>query len=351
MATVTVAILGAGFEGSNLALGIQRTPGIRVKHVVDSHPGRAADLAARVDATPLPDWSAAAAQSDVAVIATPNDQHLEPALAVLAMGGRVFVEKPATFGRPGIEHLRPHAEQGRLIVGHSLRTAPGIRRLVDEVSAGAIGTLHHLDAARTRSAAPGAGWKHDPSRSGGELYHEIHELDLLCLLGGDVCEVHSVFGPALPTPPPGADEPSVPVVDWSMWRLTSLTFASGAAARHQLDRRSHMPRWAMVASGTTGTLCADLRRGRIELHRNGAIADSWPVFDSVDANESLIAAATATSAFNRTGAAPSRWMQQLARHVAEEIRRFALGVPTVLAPRPLDALFVAEAALRTGRTG
>lgn len=335
MVHITATIIGAGFQGGNLARALHNGGTVDVTHISDPHPERAEPLAREVGARAVSSISEAL-DADVVVIATPNDRHAELARTALAAGRRVFVEKPAALGAHGIDSLAVAAAHGQLIVGHSLRTAEGVRRLIETARGGDIGQLRRIHATRTRFAVPGTGWKHEPARSGGELYHEIHELDLLCMIGGDISARWTA-----------ADQTADREVDRASWRESSIRFANGAAGRHALDTRSHRPSWTVDVFGATGTVSADLRRGVVELHREGVVADSWPVFSDTEANAALIASATPVSTFNRAGAPPSAWMQRLAANVATEIERFARGAQTILHERPLDAVTLAHDILRS----
>lgn len=102
---------------------------------------------------------ALASDCDAVVIATPTPSHYEIALAAIAAGKDVFVEKPMTHSSEQARELVAAAEDQRcvLMVGHLLLYQPAIAWVRDYVTAGEIGSLfsirhERLNLGRARSA-------------------------------------------------------------------------------------------------------------------------------------------------------------------------------------------------------
>ena len=326
---IEVAVIGAGFQGANLARALNAIDGARVSAIVGGG-DQASRLASELETHVATLADLAAAPPDFIVIAVPNDLHAELATACLEIGSPLFVEKPVAIGRDAISRLEKIAQDRTLLVGHSLRTTSGIRRLLDLVEEGAIGELREVRGERVRLVLPGAAatWKTDPLRSGGEIYHEIHELDLMCLLGGRATEVFTLAEPR--GMPDG--------IDRAVRRHSGLMFANGLIGIHDLSRVDHAAKWAFAVSGTEGAIIADFRRGLVERLEGGRAVESWPVFDIPSANDSLVSSSSGVVRYNRSGGATSEWMQRLSLNVAGEIVRVAKGGRSILERAPFDAV-------------
>lgn len=333
MTRYKVGVVGCGFFGSSLAREFAAHPRFELTMLCDRDLGRATEAAGEFGATPTDDHSdlAGDAAIDLVVVATPNHAHADPARAALSQGKAVFVEKPLAVelsdARAMIECADAHGAM--LMVGHIMRMMPGVRALAASVRAGNIGDVNAIETSRTRridtAGADPQWWKLDKSQTGGELTHEIHELDLMCWLGGDVDAVSSIA-----TPDDG-------------FRTTVVKFANGAVGTHTISTRSHTSSWDLTVNGSDGALRADFRTGLVQRFTDGQIVESWPIFDDADENQSLIDSATKTQKYNSGGGASSVWMQAAIRHEIDEIARVLdTGDGSPLTAATDRALVVAE---------
>jgi predicted dehydrogenase len=87
---------------------------------------------------------------DAIVIAAPAEQHCELALAALAAGKHVFVEKPLALTVADGESVAAAAERAERVVfvGHLLIYHPAVRRLRAAIAEGAIGPVWHVRSRR-----------------------------------------------------------------------------------------------------------------------------------------------------------------------------------------------------------
>jgi predicted dehydrogenase len=311
MTRYKVGVVGCGFFGSSLAREFAAHPRFELTMLCDRDLERATEAAGEFGATPTNDHDDVAADAtiDLVVVATPNHTHAEPALAALTHGKAVFVEKPLAVELSDARGMIECAEANgsTLMVGHIMRMMPGVRRLAASVRSGEIGDVNAIETSRSRwidtAGADPQWWKLDKSQTGGELTHEIHELDLLCWLGGDVSAVSSIA-----TPDDG-------------FRTTVVKFSNGAVGTHTISTRSHTSSWDLTVNGSNGALRADFRTGLVEKFTDGQVVESWPIFDDADENQSLIDSATKTQKYNSGGGASSVWMQAAIRHEIDEIAR------------------------------
>lgn len=126
---------------------------------------------------------------DAIYIATPPAHHKDYALAAMAAGKDVYIEKPVTLNASECDAIiAAEVRTGRRVaVAHYRRFVPCFIKMHELVREGAIGDplLVQLDmllpADSTLIAASADNWRVDPARSGGGLFHDLspHQLDLM----------------------------------------------------------------------------------------------------------------------------------------------------------------------------
>ena len=174
-ATLDVALLGFGLAGRVFhAPLVEATPGLRLHTVVSSDPARVAS--AYPQARVLADPQAAFADQDIdlVVVATPNHTHAPLALAALAAGKHVVVDKPFALDLAEARAMIEAADRAgrRLSVFHNRRWDAdflALRALLAEGRLGEVAELHsHFDRFRPQvpdrwrdRAGPGAGLWYD----------------------------------------------------------------------------------------------------------------------------------------------------------------------------------------------
>ena len=143
------------------------------------------------------------AEVDAVIVNTPNDSHADIALAAIAAGRHVLVEKPLALSADEADEVRRQANRTdvRLMVAHTLRFVPANVQVHRALAAGELGKPGMLRSHRwlRRFPGPPGGWKHDPARSGGLCLHEaVHEIDqALWLIDERPTHVHALAAPEL----------------------------------------------------------------------------------------------------------------------------------------------------------
>ncbi|HET9650493.1 MAG TPA: Gfo/Idh/MocA family oxidoreductase [Microlunatus sp.] len=145
---------------------------------------------------------------DVVHIATPHDQHVDPAIACLEAGVSVLLEKPVAHTMAEAERLiatadrHPDVKIGVCLQNRYNATSIALRSLLDSAVLGAVlgghGTVCWHRSPAYYEARP---WRGRRSRSGGGVLinQAIHTLDLLQWLVGPVTTVAGRadhYGPA-----------------------------------------------------------------------------------------------------------------------------------------------------------
>lgn len=205
----TFLVLGAGSRGNIYAGYLADHPDEgRVVGVAEHQPVRREAFVARhglptdrVFAT----WADAFEQprlADAVIIATQDADHVAAALAAIAKGYHILLEKPIAPTEAETRAVIEAAEAAGvfLAVCHVLRYTPhtiALRRLLDE---GAIGTLHsieHLEPVgfwhQAHSFVRG-NWRNEAESSPMLLAKSCHDLDWLLAVAGRPCERITSFG-------------------------------------------------------------------------------------------------------------------------------------------------------------
>ena len=327
MTTLRAAVLGCGFQGTAIAKTLAASEFFELVGVVDideMSAGRAARLtgAETIDANKL-----SAHVVDIVFIATPSYLHFEQALAAIDEGINVFIEKPMALESSECALLSRAAAnaQVKLVVGHILRTLPGILRLKGFVDSGALGVIQNARAENTRFFEPDATaaswWKQDPAKSGGELMHELHMLDLLCWLLGTPVSVGGVG-------------------DLQTSRML-LTFDDGLIASYESSSRDRFPKWSLELQGTETSARIDMRASTLTTQGADGIRH-YGLFDS-PADDSLREPPVPAAGYNLPGSPRPLWMDEALQIEVDSVGRFlSRGEPSPLAQAPE----VAVAAIR-----
>jgi predicted dehydrogenase len=153
MSDVSLAVVGLGYWGPNLARNIDSIPGARLSWCCDADSQTRSRLEAGFRGarfTTSLDEVLADDELDGVVLATPVPTHAELAVRVLDAGKHCFVEKPLAKSVADAERAVAAAQRsGRvLMVGHLLEYHPGIRKLAEVVRSGELGSVLYIYANR-----------------------------------------------------------------------------------------------------------------------------------------------------------------------------------------------------------
>jgi predicted dehydrogenase len=126
-------VIGAGVFGAYHARQYAQADGAVLSAVLDTHPDRAASVAMPLGGRAFSDMAAFLEAVDVVTVATPGVFHAEHALAALAAGKPVYVEKPIATRMEAAEAIRFAAESRDLVVacGHQERVVFRAMGLLD----------------------------------------------------------------------------------------------------------------------------------------------------------------------------------------------------------------------------
>ncbi len=152
---VDVVLLGAGNRGRLTygAFALRHPERMRIVAVAEPDAERRAAVAHEHGLPPeraFEDWSALLAGPQLAraaIVATGDDQHVGPALAAIARGYALLLEKPIAPDGAGCVQVVEAAERagGVLQIAHPLRFTPFYRRVHEIVASGRLGQVYAID--------------------------------------------------------------------------------------------------------------------------------------------------------------------------------------------------------------
>lgn len=223
---------------------------------------------------------------DLVVISTPPAHHLEVALPAARAGCHLFIEKPLSAQRDGVDELCATAEDRRLVVavGYDLRLEPGLQHVRKLLAGGSLGEPLAL---QTQVGQHLPDWRPDQDyRSGitarrelggGVLLELSHELDYAAWLLGPVRNV-SCLAARLGSLEMGTENLA----------LVHLEFAGGALASIQLDCLDRVPSRTCRVVCERGTVLWDYHDRSVRWFEaasdgiGGPGAGRWDRFDYPD---------------------------------------------------------------------
>jgi predicted dehydrogenase len=144
-------IVGTGQIAADLAISLERSTRQRIVNACGSSPEKARAFAARWG---LPRSSSSLEELcvdpavDVVYVATPHPRHEEQALAVIAAGKPLLLEKPFTMDAAGAARVVEAARARGVFVMEAFmyRCHPLVRALVERLREGVIGEIRHVRA-------------------------------------------------------------------------------------------------------------------------------------------------------------------------------------------------------------
>ena len=187
--THRVALIGAGdWARTALAPALAAIPDAEVVACVDPDHARAAALA---DGAPtfatFAELAASGVPVDVAVISTPDRDHVASIEAAVGIGAAVYCEKPLASSGAEARHLLEvaAAHERPMTVGFTFRYSAAVQQLKTDLATGVLGRPWLIETRERNSQFhPRVGrpmtWKGDPAHaSGGALVeYGAHVLDL-----------------------------------------------------------------------------------------------------------------------------------------------------------------------------
>jgi len=193
-----VAVIGAGNNGRGHARCLADMEDVEVVGMADPDTTKAEAVAAEVGGKTYTDHRAMLDQAkpDAVWISSPCWLHAQHAVDCAQAGVHVMCEKPMALNLPDCDRMIEAARSNnvKLMIGQSTRYSAPLLELKRIFESGRCGDLVcawslRMSYHRTR---PDALWRLDGEKSGGIVFEwEVHEIDFVRTIGGDVSEVYA----------------------------------------------------------------------------------------------------------------------------------------------------------------
>lgn len=185
---INYAVIGVGYFGADLARIMNRTDQAKVTVVYDPNNGEAIANELGCDHAATLEEAVSRADVDCVIVATPNYLHKEPVLLAAKHKKHVFCEKPIALSYQDCDEMVRTCEQNGVtfMAGHIMNFFNGVQHAKALIQQGVIGRVLYCHAARNgwEEEQPNISWKKIREKSGGHLYHHIHELDCVQFIMG-----------------------------------------------------------------------------------------------------------------------------------------------------------------------
>ena len=248
---VRLGVIGAGPNAQGHVRYFSQCPRSQLAAVADVDFGRAEALAEECGAQPLRDYQEFLDRVDAVVISSPNFLHCEQAVACAQAGKHIFCEKPMGLTVPEAEQIVAAVTRAgvKSTVGFSVRFDPTTQTMARMLREGSLGKLVSICARRIMwRARPAGGGRADPRKSGGLLMEiNIHEIDWLLSMGGDLQAVYAQRWTAQPS--------AGPLDNDHLW--VTFRFADGAVGSHEGGWQSPVIQFFRSVSGTEAGISTD----------------------------------------------------------------------------------------------
>ena len=242
-----IGVAGTGRLGRAHVRVLRSLPGVDFVGCFDLDAARAREVAGEFGATPFASLQALLAAVDALDVVTSTSAHAEVALAAIAAGCDLFIEKPlAALVTQGEEIVRAARAAGRVLqVGHIERFNGALEAALPRVGRPMFIEIHRLAPFTPRGADVSV-----------VMDLMIHDLDLLGLLvGGEPTDVRAK-GAALLTREPD-------IVN------ARLEYADGCVANVTASRVTAAPMRKVRVFSDTGYYSIDLLAGAVTHTRKG----------------------------------------------------------------------------------
>ncbi|ECF6082702.1 Gfo/Idh/MocA family oxidoreductase [Salmonella enterica subsp. houtenae] len=249
-------VVGTGYFGAELARFMSKVEGAQITAIYD--PVNADPIVKELNCVATATMAALCTHPDVdcVIIASPNYLHKAPVITAAKAGKHVFCEKPIALNYQDCKEMVDTCKEAGVIfmAGHVMNFFNGVRHAKALIKAGEIGEVTQVHTKRNgfEDVQDEISWKKIRAKSGGHLYHHIHELDctlfimdetpsLVSMAAGNVAHKGEKFG----------DEDDVVLI--------TLEFESGRFATLQWGSSFHYPEHYVLIEGTKGAILIDMQ--------------------------------------------------------------------------------------------
>lgn len=189
---IRYGVVGVGYFGAELARIMKKQEDAAVVAVYDPDHGKVVADELECDAAGSLMELVERKDIDCVIVATPNYLHKEPVIEAAKHGKHVFCEKPIALSYQDCDEMVKACEENHVtfMAGHVMNFFNGVHHAKELIKNGVIGKVLYCHSARNGWEEPQSSisWKKYREKSGGHLYHHIHELDCVQFIMGGMPE-------------------------------------------------------------------------------------------------------------------------------------------------------------------
>lgn len=198
MNTIGYGVVGTGYFGAELARIMKEQEGAKIVAVYDPENAEAVANELGCEAIDSLEELCKREDIDAIIVASPNYLHREPVECAAKNKKHVFCEKPIALSYEDCTSMVNICKENGVIfmAGHVMNFFRGVRYAKKLINEGKIGKVLYAHSARNGWEPPqeSISWKKIRSKSGGHLYHHIHELDCIQFIMGEAKYITMVGG-------------------------------------------------------------------------------------------------------------------------------------------------------------
>ena len=333
---IKYGIVGAGYFGAHLARIMKTQEDATITLVYDPENGETIAKELGCKATQSLDELVSSPDVDVVIVATPNYLHKEPVIKAAQNKKHVFCEKPIALSYADCDEMvSTCAKEGvTFMAGHVMNFFNGVQHTKQLINDGVIGEVLYVHSARNGWEDPqgSISWKKEVSKSGGHLYHHIHELDFAqFILGGVPEKVTMTAGNVAHKSELFGDEDDMIFIN--------AEFANGKYAVLEWGSAFHWPEHYVLIQGTEGAIKLDLYNAGCTLKKDGKDT-TFLLHESEeeDADRSKIYNDTEMDGaiqYGKPGKTPPLWLSGIMRKEMKYLNDLMHGAPVTDEFKPL----------------
>lgn len=345
---VKYGVVGVGYFGAELARIMKAEDDTEIVAVFDPENGKTIAEELGCDAASSLEELVSREDIDCVIVATPNYLHKEPVIAAAKHGKNVFCEKPIALSYPDCDEMVKACEENNVVfmAGHIMNFFNGVHHAKELINEGVIGKVLYCHSARNgwEDVQESVSWKKIREKSGGHLYHHIHELDCVqfimggmpetvCMEAGNVAHQGEIFG----------DEDDMIFIN--------ARFSDGRYAVMEWGSAFHWPEHYLLIQGTKGaikldmfdaggTLKVDGKETHFLLHENEEEdADRTRIYHSTEMDGAI--------QYGQPGRKPPLWLQGIMKKEMKYLNGIMHGEKSTEEFKPLLTGEAARAVIAT----
>lgn len=286
MKELSIGIVGLGYIGRAAAKICSSLSGVKIAGVNTRNHVKGREIAAKYNTAYYDDVDALLQKEDLdgVIIATPNYLHRDPVVTACKNKKHVFVEKPLALSVSDCDAMLESAKESGtiLMVGHIMRFFSGLQAVKSIIANNEIGRpmVAHCERTGWEYQQEQVSWKKMQSKSGGHLFHHIHEIDLLRWLLGEIDKVFCFADNLGHVGPEFGDEDDV--------ILLSLRFKNGVLATMHYGSGFRFPGHFIRISGDKGGVLVNFEDASVKIISENKTDRVLPLFADEESQASIL---------------------------------------------------------------